>query len=331
MPSNDLLARYLQAVGFWLPRATKKDILAEISEDLHSQFEDRAASLNRPLDDAEIAEIVKQRGRPVVVAGTFLPQRQLIGTVLFPIYVFVLKIVALFYLLPWILVWIGFRIFDRLWLVRHGGGEFLGLPTFLWTLTWTLFGAITLIFAILDRTSTRSKFVNDWDPRKLPRINTAQSHRKLAGIGGIVFGALGLGWILAVPSFPFLALGPGAFFLEFAPVWHSVYPWIVVLAVAGIAGNVISLLRSLPAWALPVFKLATICLNAWVVATLLRTRTYFVAPSQPGAQWVSVTNLVVYLCLAGAAVGLLIAFIVQIWTTIQALEHPSEPAVTGMA
>lgn len=44
MPSKDLLARYLQAVGFWLPRAAKDDILAEISEDLHSQIDDRAAA-----------------------------------------------------------------------------------------------------------------------------------------------------------------------------------------------------------------------------------------------------------------------------------------------
>ena len=330
MSSNDLLARYLQAVGFWLPRATKKDILAEISEDLHSQIEDRAASLNRPLDDAEIAEILKQRGRPVVVAGTFLPQRQLIGPVLFPIYVFVLKIVALCYLVPWFLVWAGFMIFDRSHLMRHTGGELSALGT-LWTLVWTIFGVITFIFTMLDRTSTRSKFVNDWDPRELPKVNLKRSRRKTEAIAGIVFGTLGLGWILAVPSFPFLVLGPGAFFLKFAPVWHSAYPWIVVLAVAGIAGSVISLLRSMPAWALPVFKLATICLNAWVVATLLGTRTYFVALSQPGAQWVSVANLVVYLCLAGTAVGLLIAFIVQIWKTMQALEHPSEPAVTRMA
>ena len=31
-PSIDLVSRYLQAVGFWLPRAQKQDILAELSE-----------------------------------------------------------------------------------------------------------------------------------------------------------------------------------------------------------------------------------------------------------------------------------------------------------
>jgi hypothetical protein len=48
MPSNDMLARYLEAVGFWLPRATKQGILAEISEDLRSQIEDRSARPQAP-------------------------------------------------------------------------------------------------------------------------------------------------------------------------------------------------------------------------------------------------------------------------------------------
>lgn len=47
MQSNDMLTRYLHAVGFWLPPATKQDILAEISEDLHLQIDDRNGSLGR--------------------------------------------------------------------------------------------------------------------------------------------------------------------------------------------------------------------------------------------------------------------------------------------
>jgi hypothetical protein len=329
MPSTDLIARYLQAVGFWLPRAAKNDILAEISEDLHSQIDDRTASLSRPLSDAEIAEILKQRGRPAVVAGTFLPQRQLIGPIMFPIYLFVLKIVALCYLLPWFLIWIGFLIFDRPNLVRHMGGlHALGT---MWTLLWTIVGSITFIFAMLDRTSTRSRFVTEWDPRQLPRVNPSESPRKAGAIAGIVFGALGLGWLLAVPSYPFLVLGPGAFLLRFAPVWHSVYPWLVVLSVAGITEHVVRLLRNLPQWVFPAFKLATICLNAVIVAMLLGVHTYFVASSQPEAQWVSITNLVVHICLAATTVILLIAFIVYAWKTVQALERTPESTVPRMA
>ena len=78
-PPTDLIDRYLQAVGFWLPRAQKQDILAELTEDLHSQLEDREMELGRPLTESEVAEILRKRGRPVLVASQFLPQRSLIG------------------------------------------------------------------------------------------------------------------------------------------------------------------------------------------------------------------------------------------------------------
>jgi len=107
----ELIDRYLQAVKFWLPKNQKQDIIAELSEDLGSQIEDREAELRRKLSESEVADLLKQRGRPVLVANRFLPQESLIGPVLFPIYLFVLKLVALFYMVPWILVWIGIAIF----------------------------------------------------------------------------------------------------------------------------------------------------------------------------------------------------------------------------
>jgi hypothetical protein len=109
----DMLNRYLHAVGFWLPRHQKEDILAELAEDLHSQIDDREAELGRPLEETDIVPILKQRGRPVFVAGKFLPQQRLIGPVLYPIYILVLKIVALFYLLPWVLIWLGMDRWER--------------------------------------------------------------------------------------------------------------------------------------------------------------------------------------------------------------------------
>ncbi len=116
----DLLERYLQAVKFWLPRAQKSDIIAELREDLSSQIEDKEASLGRPLNQDEIQAILKQCGHPMVVASRYQPQRQLIGPVLFPVYVFVLKAIALFYLLPWALVWICLVTFVSSYRSAHG-------------------------------------------------------------------------------------------------------------------------------------------------------------------------------------------------------------------
>ena len=80
----ELLDRYLHAVGFWLPRKQKEDILAELSEDLRSQIEEKEAELGRKLTEGDLEALLKQRGRPVLVANHYLPQQYLIGPVLFP-------------------------------------------------------------------------------------------------------------------------------------------------------------------------------------------------------------------------------------------------------
>jgi hypothetical protein len=82
----DLVDRYLNSVGFWLPSAQQDDILAELSEDLRSQIEDREAGLGRPLNEQEMVEVLKQCGDPMLVAGGFLPRQYLIGPPWFPLY-----------------------------------------------------------------------------------------------------------------------------------------------------------------------------------------------------------------------------------------------------
>ena len=166
----ELIDRYLQAVKFWLPKNEKHDIIAELSEDLRAQIEDREAELGRKLNETEVAELLMRRGRPVLVANQFRPQQQLIGPVLFPIYVFVLKIVAAFYLLPWVLVWITVAIYRP----AHPGQSLIttigSFWTSFWPMTLSMIGSVTIIFAILERVQQKSKFMEKWDPRKLPAV-----------------------------------------------------------------------------------------------------------------------------------------------------------------
>ena len=108
----DLLDRYLQAVKFWLPRKQKQDILAELSEDIRSEIEDKEAELGRPARSSRARSHPHRWGHPMLVAERYLPQRSLIGPVLLPAYTLVLKIATLVYLVPWLLVLLGFVIFD---------------------------------------------------------------------------------------------------------------------------------------------------------------------------------------------------------------------------
>ncbi len=90
----DLIDRYLNAVGFWLPKDRKADILKELAEDIRSEREEKESELGRPMAPAEVESLLKTRGRPFEMAGRYLPGRHLIGPTLFPMYVFALKLAA---------------------------------------------------------------------------------------------------------------------------------------------------------------------------------------------------------------------------------------------
>src|SRR5579864_2924956 len=138
----DLLDRYLQAVRFWLPRAQQDDIVAELSEDLRSQIEEQEAKLGHKLNRYEMASLLKQRGRPSVVASRYLPQGYLIGPTLFPIYRRVLIIVALCYLGAWLLGWISVAIFHPFY-HSHLGALIGGMWGTFWLTSFIAVGAVT--------------------------------------------------------------------------------------------------------------------------------------------------------------------------------------------
>jgi hypothetical protein len=329
--STDLVARYLQAVGFWLPRGQKQDILAELSEDLHSQIEDRESQLGRAMTEAEVSDLLKQRGRPVMIAGQFMHQRSLIGPALYPIYVFVLKIVALCYVVPWLLAWLGILLFHRAGMATHFSAEWHSLGT-LWSVVFIQFGIITVVFAAIDRASVTSSCMSDWDPRKLPKVKVeASTKRRVSAIACLVFAVLGLLWVLAIPEFPFLIIGPAAYFVKGAPVWHSIYWAIVALAVASIVEHLVMVLRPQLTWFPPTFKIATLLLSAWIVNALLHTNVYVLPLIPQGAGIASALNLAFQIAAIVWAAGLVIALGVNAWQAFREIRRTMQPATPHLA
>lgn len=238
----DLLNRYLQAVKFWLPRAQQDDIIAELRDDIRSEIEERESELGRSLHDSELEAVLKQRGRPLLVAEKYLPQTSLIGPALFPAYWFVLKLVMLCYLFPWALVLIGAIVFHTNAYVHRVAPTILST---LWTNAVGAFAIVTIIFAVLDRAKNKNWLVNDWSPSKLPpvrdseRISRAGSAIEL--IVGLIFGTwwLKIVWNLTI-------LDSHSFKISLAPAWHSLFwaflPWVV----ATVALSVFNFVR--PYW-----------------------------------------------------------------------------------
>ena len=240
-----LLDRYLNAVRFWLPRGQKDDIIAELSEDLRSAIADQEETLGRPLTDDEVVELLKQRGHPILVAGGYMPQRALIGPALFPIYVFVLKIVALCFIAPWVATWVAVIFSVPAASEAHPGlwAKFAAVWGASWMGLVASFGTVTLVFAAIERLQTRSRLFRNWDPRKLPpafmEIPRSASAFEIAALL-----AFGIWWVIVMPSRE-LTFGP-SLRITLTPLWAYVFWALLVLTALNIVLSAVNLIR--PYW-----------------------------------------------------------------------------------
>lgn len=233
-----LLERYLQAVKFWLPKEQKEDIVAELSEDIHSQIDEKEAELGRKLNEVELESILKQRGRPILVANRYLPQQHLIGPVLFPIYLLVLKIVMLCYVVPWTVTWIALLIFNSGHAAKFSGHSWVETLGSLWASLWgTAFLAVstvTLVFAILERVQLNSHFLEEWNPRKLPPVNNPNVISRFNSIVELAANLLFCVWWTTNMSSQ-LVLNEVNLRISLAPAWHYFFWGFLLVAVVNIA------------------------------------------------------------------------------------------------
>lgn len=201
---NDLIVRYLQAVRFWLPKAQQDDIIAELSQDLNAQVEEQEERLGRKLNELEVETMLRQRGSPIQVANRYLPQRSLIGPLLFPIYVFVLKVVTLCLLIPAGVGIIAGTISHTVGHAVSGAWQppFAQIGGQLWSAWFSALAVVTLVFAVLERTHVKQEILSKWDPRKLPPLRpkhiiprTNSAIEVVVNLGVLVW----WGWNMAAP------------------------------------------------------------------------------------------------------------------------------------
>jgi hypothetical protein len=252
----EMLERYLQAVRRHLPWLRQDDIIAELRANLEAQLEDREAELGRKLTDAEVEAWLKQLGSPIQVAARYQPQQYLIRPALFPIYRFVLRLA-----LGWCAV--IYAIAKTVEIVANGrgpdalAGAIFGLP-------WVLFinaAIVTLIFAIVERSGAKipEKFAqgaalgNDWPQSVVSPFDARLDDRKkpksyAQAVAEVIFGWILLVWLLLVPHYPYLLMGPGVVILkaapyQLAPMWWTFYWCVVVLNTVELAWRIVDLLQ----------------------------------------------------------------------------------------
>lgn len=234
----DLIERYLHAVREHLPASQQQDVIEELGDDLRSRIEERESALGRPLVEDEVVAILKQLGRPMILAGRYRPRQQLIGPAMLPYFWQTLKIALGIALLVHIV----------LGSVMVGSGRsiaesFRGVFSFPLNAV-TIFGWVTLVFTLLDTQVSRIAFEDQWNPRDLPKVPAGGvGGSTLQTAFGIAMTCVMLAWWLAVPSRPYLLLGPGAAFIQPGPGWHAVYLPIAALWLLSAAVQAVALWR----------------------------------------------------------------------------------------
>jgi hypothetical protein len=269
----ELIERYLQAVKFWLPARQKDDIIAELSEDLHAQIEERESALGHKLSEAEVEAILMRRGRPVLVANRFLPQEQLIGPRLFPIYRFVLKIVMLCYLVPWGLTWLGMMIYNPTFRAAHSGHSWLDAAGSLWSaLSTTAFiavGTVTMVFAVLERVEAKSHFLEQWDPRKLPAVRNPNVIPRSGSVIEVAANLVFMLWWATNMYVPIAMIRPDVQ-ISVSPLWPWFFWSLLLLASGNIALAAVNLTRPYWTGGRASLRLIADCIGSAVFCWLLK-------------------------------------------------------------
>jgi hypothetical protein len=286
----ELLDRYLYAVGRYLPKQRREDILAELRANILSLVEDREEELGRPLNLVEEEAVLKQHGHPMLVAARYQSQQYLIGPAVFPFYIHVMTVafpwVALLYLLSHALRFIS----EPLSVQAIIEIIFGFVPVLFYTAGW-----ITLVFALMEFATSRymknGKVLYAWKPRDLPKAEP-ETERRTHPIFDFFGSVFTLVFLLIVRRHPFLVLGPGVFYANMfrpAPIWSKVYEIAIIFVSVQIGLKAIAILSpKVRGWRVAA-DLATKAGAIAIIALLLRTSEYVNAA--PGADAEKMQNL----------------------------------------
>jgi hypothetical protein len=261
----DLVDRYIYAVKRHLPAAQQEDILNELTDDILSQIRDKEQEIGRPLNEAEQETILKHYGHPYLLATRYRPQQYLIGPTLFPFYFPALKIALA--VAFGIQVIIAFSIGLAQRAPERILPHILGFPG----VAFHLMFWVTLAFAVADYWQAQLKLFDKWSPQTRPPGTTRRPPHRGNLIVEVVANVVFIAWWLAVPTYPFLMLGPASAFLTFSPGWSRLYHVALLPAAASTVIAVLGLARSKWEWLLRFRSLAVNLLGLLVLSVAIKT------------------------------------------------------------
>ncbi len=308
-----LLERYLDAVGRHLPPEKEADILAELRDDIQARLDECASKLGRGLTESEEAEVLRPYGRPILMASRYAKQRQLVGPEWYPFYWTTLKIALAVALIAHVAVLVLLAVAGKP--TGAVADRLFAFPT---STAVTVFAWVTLVFAVIERASWRTRFRENWNPRALPRAGTRGKRPTRIGVAvELVVDAVFVTWWTAVHRSTGLMQLPPV--MELAPAWSSFYLPVLLVVLASMAVKSVVLVR--PDWT--VFRLTgslLVTAGSMAVAALVLRAGPLILPGQPGLEAQHLSGLVDSVLRWSIAVAVVIAVLTtafDIWRWVR--------------
>ena len=181
--ARELIDRYLLGVRKELTGKQREDITAEIESYILDLLDERYPK-TKEITEAQIKEILQEMGAPRKVAAQYSPQRFLIGPRIFPAYFLLLKIVIAAVTGALTLSTIINSVINETSNVWLAVLEYLGT---IWSGALSAAGAVTLVFAIIERVSDGKeiKELNEFQDFNLPDLPELPVEEKKPGKIGL--------------------------------------------------------------------------------------------------------------------------------------------------
>lgn len=237
----ELVERYLHAVSTYLPKEQAGDIVAELKDNLLSRIEDREGELGRPLSAGELQAVLKQSGHPMLVAGRYLPQQQLIGAGVYPYWWFSLRLVVTMVALVYVAL-TGINAVtggNPVQAAMQGAFAFAGTALF-------YAAVVTLVFALLERYQVRIGLFDNWQPAKLAPVNESLRISRGESLFDLTVSVVFIGWWLDLISFPLVLHEDVALPFTLSAAWQPYWWGILLLSAMDLVLAVANLLK--PYW-----------------------------------------------------------------------------------
>jgi hypothetical protein len=155
--------------------------------------------------------------------------------------------------------------FNPAYRAEHSRGGLIGILGSIWEPMWiTAFvaiGAVTIVFAVLEQWQAKSRFLEEWDPRKLPptrdpnRIPLSSSVTEV--VFNLVFGIWLIGGAWYQTTLHFYGVS-----ITLAPAWRYLFWGFLLSAAVNTATSAANVFRPYWTWGRASVRLASDCFGS---------------------------------------------------------------------